>query len=121
MTCAAGSGVETLRDEQRRRTARDQLADQVAARAGFQALVVIQFLVPEHLHAARVDQVQVADLVRGGDGVAGNLAFSARKSGEPAQLQAVAVVVVQPLDGQRGLQHGRFRRVSRGLAGSAAS
>ena len=42
----------------------------------------------EHLDAARVDQVQVADLVRGRGGVAGNQALAAGKTGEPAQLQA---------------------------------
>jgi hypothetical protein len=35
------------------------------ARERFEALVVIDFLVPEDLDAARVDQVQVADLVGG--------------------------------------------------------
>jgi hypothetical protein len=69
----------------------------VGARIGFQAVVIIEFLVPEDLDAARVDQVQVADLVGGRGGVAGDLAFAAGKARKPAELQAVAVIVVQPL------------------------
>jgi hypothetical protein len=57
-------------------------------RERFEALVVIDFLVPEDLDAARVDQVQVADLVGGRGDVAGDQAFAAGKAGEPAQLQA---------------------------------
>jgi len=49
----------------------------VAARTGLETLVVIQFLVPEYLDAARVDQVQVADLVGGRDGVARDQALAA--------------------------------------------
>ena len=42
----------------------------------------------EHLDAARVDQVQVADLVGGRGRVARDQALAARKAGEPAELQA---------------------------------
>jgi hypothetical protein len=95
-----GRGFQALGDDQRRRSAADQFADDVAARTRFEAVIVIQFLVSEDLDTARVDQVQVADLVGGRGDVAGDEPLAAGKAGEPAQLQAVAVVVVQPLDGE---------------------
>ena len=89
-------------------TAAHEFADHVGARARLEAGVIIQFLVPEDLDAARVDQVQVADLVGGRSGVARDLALAAGETRKPAQLETIAIVVVQPLDGQRSLQHGVF-------------
>ena len=96
-----------MRDDQRRRTACDQFADDMAARAAFETVVIRQFLMPENLDPSRVNEIQVADLVGGGGDIARDQAFAAGKAGEPAQLKAFAVVVVEPLDGQRGLQHER--------------
>src|SRR5437764_608409 len=57
---------------------------------------------PEHLQAPRVDQVQMADLISRRCRITRNTAFTARKTGEPSQLQRFAGVVVQLLDGQMG-------------------
>ncbi len=101
-----GRRVQPLRDDQRRRAAGDQLANDVAARTGLEALVIIEFLVAEYLDAAGMDQVQVADLVGGRGDIARDQALAAGEAGEPAKLQTFAVVIVQPLNGQRSLQHG---------------
>ena len=100
-----GRRFEALRDDQRRRPAGDQFANDVAARTRFQAVIVIQFLVAEDLDAAGVDQVQVADLVGGGSDIARNEPIAAGEAGKPAELEAFAVIVVQPLNCQRCLQH----------------
>ena len=101
-----GRRFQALRDDQRGRTASDQLANHVGARIDLQALVVIDFLVAKDLDAARVDQVQVTHLVGGRRDIAGDQAFAAREAGEPAQLQTFTIIVVQALDRQRRLQHG---------------
>lgn len=97
---------QPLGDDQRRRTPGDQFADDVGARQRLQPVVVIDFLVAEHLDAAGVDRVQVADLVGRRGRIARDRPFAARKTGEPPQLQRFPIVVVQALDRQWGLQHG---------------
>lgn len=101
-----GRRFQPLRDDQRGRTAGDQLADHVGARVDLQALVVIDFLVAEDLDAARMDQVQVAHLVGGRRDIARDQALAAGEAGEPAQLQTFTIVVVQALYRQWRLQHG---------------
>ena len=56
---------------------------------------------PEYLDAARMDQVQVTNLVGSRCGIAGDQPFAAGESGKPAELQRYTVVVIQSLYRQR--------------------
>src|SRR5450830_110838 len=62
----------------------DQFGSLVSARGVGKALVILGFLMAKNLDASRVDQIQVADLISSRCSVAGNEAFAARETGEPA-------------------------------------
>ena len=66
-----------------------------------QAQVVFDFLVAEDLNPAGMDEVKVADLVGCRGGIARYASFAAGETGEPAELQWFAVIVIQLLDGQQ--------------------
>ena len=62
----------------------DQFRALISTRPGGKTFVIFDFLVSENLDAARVDQIQMPDLISCRSGVARNQSFATRKSCKPS-------------------------------------